>query len=353
MNYYPFGSLIPNRHGSSTAYRYGFQGQEKDDELKGEGNSLNYTFRMHDPRVGRFFATDPLEKKFPFYSPYQFSSNSPISAVELEGLETSDNKNKNETKELSAGENMLVTFFKFLNTISTVTGNNKYDNNTGDGYIANSLTGSVKGLTDISLFALGTYDLAKNGIGGTSVDDQIDFSLSNPLKNLSFSGLKKPSFGNFNLKFPKIFNTTLSKLSKLTLDGWERAMGGGRAWGRVDGEQIGFYTFSFKKGLQIDLNIPKRLQGLGYGSKFFSEALKETEAEMFTATWVRSSIYESTTSTGSSVNLTRYEAALKNGATQEQAAFKTWSGQQAAKHGFKSVTVREIENGIEATFTRQ
>ena len=32
-DYYPFGSLVPNRHGSNTAYRYGFQGQEKDDKL--------------------------------------------------------------------------------------------------------------------------------------------------------------------------------------------------------------------------------------------------------------------------------------------------------------------------------
>ena len=48
--------LVPNRTFSSPAYRYGFQGQEKDDELKGGGNSLNYTFRMHDPRVGKFFA---------------------------------------------------------------------------------------------------------------------------------------------------------------------------------------------------------------------------------------------------------------------------------------------------------
>jgi RHS repeat-associated protein len=86
-DYYPFGQLVPNRHGSSDAYRYGFQGQEKDDELKGEGNSLNYTFRMHDPRVGRFFAVDPLTKKYPFYSPYAFSGNRVIDARELEGLE--------------------------------------------------------------------------------------------------------------------------------------------------------------------------------------------------------------------------------------------------------------------------
>ncbi|MGB1270252.1 MAG: RHS repeat domain-containing protein, partial [Flavobacteriaceae bacterium] len=85
--YYPFGMLVPNRHASSAAYRYGFQGQEKDDELKGEGNSLNYKFRMHDPRVGRFFAVDPLEKDYPWNSPYAFSENEVINATELEGLE--------------------------------------------------------------------------------------------------------------------------------------------------------------------------------------------------------------------------------------------------------------------------
>ena len=86
-DYYPFGMLVPNRH-SVDDYRYGFQGQEKDDEIKGgKGNSLNYTFRMHDPRVGRFFATDPLAISYPFYSPYAFSGNRVIDAVELEGKE--------------------------------------------------------------------------------------------------------------------------------------------------------------------------------------------------------------------------------------------------------------------------
>ena len=79
--------LLPNRHGSSDKYRYGFQGQEKDDEIKGEGNSLNYTFRMHDPRVGRFFAVDPLTKEYVYNSPYAFSENRVIDGIELEGLE--------------------------------------------------------------------------------------------------------------------------------------------------------------------------------------------------------------------------------------------------------------------------
>lgn len=86
-DYYPFGMLVPTRHGSSNAYRYGFQGQEKDDEIKGEGNSINYTFRMHDPRIGRFFSVDPLTREYPYYTPYSFSGNKVIASVEFEGLE--------------------------------------------------------------------------------------------------------------------------------------------------------------------------------------------------------------------------------------------------------------------------
>lgn len=68
-------------------YRYGFQGQERDDEVKGAGNSYDFTFRMHDPRLGRFFAVDPLTAKYPHYSPYSFSGNKVILFAELEGGE--------------------------------------------------------------------------------------------------------------------------------------------------------------------------------------------------------------------------------------------------------------------------
>ena len=42
---------------------------------------------MHDPRVGRFFAVDPLAPKYPHNSPYAFSENDVIASIELEGLE--------------------------------------------------------------------------------------------------------------------------------------------------------------------------------------------------------------------------------------------------------------------------
>jgi RHS repeat-associated protein len=86
-DYDPFGMLMPNRHETATDYRYGFQGQESDGEVKGEGNSVNFKYRMHDPRLGRFFAIDPLASKYPHNSPYAFSENVVINARELEGLE--------------------------------------------------------------------------------------------------------------------------------------------------------------------------------------------------------------------------------------------------------------------------
>jgi RHS repeat-associated protein len=68
-------------------YRYGFQGQEMDNEVKGKGNSINYKYRMHDPRLGRFLSLDPLAPKYPHNSPYAFSENRVVDGIELEGLE--------------------------------------------------------------------------------------------------------------------------------------------------------------------------------------------------------------------------------------------------------------------------
>jgi RHS repeat-associated protein len=44
-------------------YRFGFNTQEKDEEIKGEGNSLNFSLRVYDPRLGRWLSLDPLAEK--------------------------------------------------------------------------------------------------------------------------------------------------------------------------------------------------------------------------------------------------------------------------------------------------
>jgi hypothetical protein len=86
-DYSPFGVSLDGRTVEGDFYRYGFQHQEKDNEVKGDGNSANFEYRMHDPRVGRFFALDLLAAKYPHNSPYAFSENRVIDGIELEGLE--------------------------------------------------------------------------------------------------------------------------------------------------------------------------------------------------------------------------------------------------------------------------
>lgn len=68
-------------------YRYGFNGKENDNEVKGEGNQQDYGMRIYDPRVGRFLSIDPITKDYPELTPYQFASNRPIEGIDLDGLE--------------------------------------------------------------------------------------------------------------------------------------------------------------------------------------------------------------------------------------------------------------------------
>jgi len=86
-DYSSFGALRPGRSFSSKPYRFGFQGQEKDDEIKGNGNSYSFTYRIYDPRVGRFLSVDPIANSFPWNSPYSFVENRPIDSKEMEGME--------------------------------------------------------------------------------------------------------------------------------------------------------------------------------------------------------------------------------------------------------------------------
>jgi RHS repeat-associated protein len=85
---------MPGRNGSTGDYRYGFQGQETDDEVTGSESHVSYKYRMHDARLGRFLSLDPLSATYPHNSPYAFSENKVIAWVELEGLEAKSSESK-------------------------------------------------------------------------------------------------------------------------------------------------------------------------------------------------------------------------------------------------------------------
>ncbi|MFT6783879.1 MAG: RHS repeat-associated protein, partial [Saprospiraceae bacterium] len=75
-DYYPFGMAMDNRTGSEGDYRYGFNGMEKDDEVKGAGNSYTTSFRQYDARLGRWLSIDP--KMSAWESPYASMGNNPM-----------------------------------------------------------------------------------------------------------------------------------------------------------------------------------------------------------------------------------------------------------------------------------
>jgi RHS repeat-associated protein len=66
-------------------YRYGFNGMERDDEMKGIGNSHDFGARLYDPRLGRWFSLDPHSVNYPGLSDYSFVGNMPLIAVDPDG----------------------------------------------------------------------------------------------------------------------------------------------------------------------------------------------------------------------------------------------------------------------------
>ncbi len=86
-DYYAFGSLQPSRvwYSSSSKYRFGFNGMERDDEAKGNGNSYTTLHRIYDSRLGRWLSVDPEAGEYPDEAPYVAMENDPISETDPNG----------------------------------------------------------------------------------------------------------------------------------------------------------------------------------------------------------------------------------------------------------------------------
>jgi len=63
-------------------YAFGFNGQLKDNEVAGVGNSYDFGERMYDSRIARFKSTDPLQREYPWNSPCDFAVNNPIRFID-------------------------------------------------------------------------------------------------------------------------------------------------------------------------------------------------------------------------------------------------------------------------------
>jgi RHS repeat-associated protein len=79
--------VMPSRTYTPTNdYRYGFNGKEKDKNISSL-TAYDYGFRIYSPAIGRFLSVDPLTKSYPWFTPYQFASNTPVQAIDVDGKE--------------------------------------------------------------------------------------------------------------------------------------------------------------------------------------------------------------------------------------------------------------------------
>jgi RHS repeat-associated protein len=94
-HYYPFGLSMAGisdkalkSNYAENKYRFNF-GSELQNKEFSDGSGLELYdahHRMYDPQIGRFGQVDPLADGTPYYSPYSFGSNNPISHIDPFGM---------------------------------------------------------------------------------------------------------------------------------------------------------------------------------------------------------------------------------------------------------------------------
>ncbi|NOQ26256.1 MAG: hypothetical protein GQ564_12905 [Bacteroidales bacterium] len=88
--YHPFGttSYRSGRTETETSQkRYKYVGKERDEET----GLYYYGARYYAAWICRFVSVDPLQFDYPYYTPYQYAGNKPISYIDLDGLEEAKN----------------------------------------------------------------------------------------------------------------------------------------------------------------------------------------------------------------------------------------------------------------------
>jgi RHS repeat-associated protein len=177
--YNPLG--MESRSVSSEAYRFGFQGQEKDPEWTGQqGSHLAFKYRIHDARIGRFLSIDPLTKDYPWNSPYAFSENRVIDKIEFEGLEMANPpinyapiQAKREAESVMKLSNSLSGKITFSADIGLTSGKVGANINAMDIGIGGSAYPNVGSATRLKVFCELDFDRGYLNIGVSHLSENI------------------------------------------------------------------------------------------------------------------------------------------------------------------------------------
>ena len=113
--YHPFGTTSYRSGRSQTEVslkRYKYCGKERDEET----GLYYYGMRYYAAWICRFVSVDPLQFKYPHYTPYQYAGNKPISYIDLDGGEE---KKKEQLPVKDGAEKIAQTALEFKNTYTT------------------------------------------------------------------------------------------------------------------------------------------------------------------------------------------------------------------------------------------
>lgn len=135
--------------------------------------------KLHSQTSSRFLSVDPLARQFPFYTPYQYAANTPISAIDMDGMEsfvaTKDfSANVIKLTLLNAEDALSVTWAEtdketktdplMISEVSKFVYNVKVDKNTG------KVTYPESGITKAYSFTYQKFEKNTDGSFKTDVD---------------------------------------------------------------------------------------------------------------------------------------------------------------------------------------
>ena len=193
-DYYPFGFPMPKRFGR-TLYRYGFNGQEKDNEIYGEGQAYTAEFWQYDARLGRRWNVDPEIK--PWQSSYVALSNNPILMIDPFGDDDIFNKKGEFIKRTNTVTNNILIMDQNGKTslLSQTKLDQKALRNVGKHYAAQisdiAKNVNIWGLEDNSI-------MTTRGYGGINENNYLAIFISQGISPSVRSGLTSPEIDNYN-----------------------------------------------------------------------------------------------------------------------------------------------------------
>jgi RHS repeat-associated protein len=191
--------LMPGRQyipsPGSGLYRYGFNGKENDNEVKGEGNQQDYGMRIYDPRLGRFLSVDLLSRKYPELTPYQFASNRPVDGIDLDGMEWGVgnfllNKTAQKQPTVETPQSCLANQQATSNSLLSI-----YWKGVKDSYSDMKQSYSISSLKETGNNIVGTFtDIGRMAIGKNGAAEDFSNRMVNLSKSISDPVAKPVTF---------------------------------------------------------------------------------------------------------------------------------------------------------------